>query len=222
MVFGKGSGIVGLIAQVAVVCFWAYLGADGIWLRFTGSEGQKASVVGIAIAWALAAATAYCVFRQFKFVEEDGHFKTWLVANAEKIRNNHPVFYRGQRISPETELVRHHLVFSAIILSFRMQTRWIIKGKEPRLGHALAASLYTFCYGWWGFPFGIFWTPVALFKNLTGSTSVRVVQLLQPAPAKPVGFGQRFQKNFSSRLQGGFFIDGEPAGIMPADEVGKA
>jgi hypothetical protein len=109
-----------------------------------------------------------------------------------------------------------------LILSFRMQTRWIIKGQESRFGHALAASLYTFCYGWWGFPFGIFWTPVALIKNLRGSTSVRVQDLLQPAAAKPVTFGERFESGFSRRLRGGFFIDERPAGLLPAEPTAKA
>jgi hypothetical protein len=40
MIFGKSSGILGLIAQAAV-CFWAYLGADGFWLLFTASPQQK-------------------------------------------------------------------------------------------------------------------------------------------------------------------------------------
>ena len=74
-----------------------------------------------------------------------------------------------------------HLVFSAIIVSCRMQTQWIIKGKEPRFGSALSASLYTLFYGWWGFPFGVFWTPVAIVKNMFGTTCVRVSDLLQPA-----------------------------------------
>ena len=117
------------------------------------------------------------MYRQVKWTDDDQRFKAWLVANADKIRSNQLAFYRSQRITPETELVRHHIVFSAIIISFRRQTRWIIKDREPRFWHAIAACLYTFTYGWWGFPFGIFWTFVALVKNLNGSTSVRVGDL---------------------------------------------
>ena len=145
--------------------------------------------------------------RQFKWRQENQRFTAWLVVNTEKIRNNQLAYYRSQRISLETELVRHHLVFSALILSCRMQTRWIIKGKEPRLWNAFAASLYTLFYGWWGIPFGIIWTPVAVVKNLSGSTSVRVSELLQPAPAKRVEFSRRFQSDFSHRLHVGFFVD---------------
>jgi len=221
---GKTVGIFGLIAQGAAVCFWTYEAGSSAWLAFTDPERAKlagASVVLITISTAIAAGTGYCLYRQFKWAQENQRFTAWLVANAEKIRNNQLVYYRSQRISLETELVRHHLVFSALILSCRMQTRWIIKGKEPRLWNAFAASLYTLFYGWWGIPFGIVWTPVAVVKNLSGSTSVRVSELLQPAPAKPVEFSQRFQSAFSHQLHVGFFVDEKPVGILPAETVAK-
>jgi hypothetical protein len=219
---GKIVGIFGLIAQCAAVCFWTYEAASSAWLAFTDPERARlvgASIFLITVSTAIAVGTGYCLYRQFKWTQENQRFNAWLVANAEKIRNNHLVYYRSQRISLDTELVRHHLVFSALILSCRMQTRWIIKGKEPRLWNAFAASLYTLFYGWWGIPFGIIWTPVAVVKNLSGTTSVRVWELLQPAPAKPVGFSQRFQSRFSHRLHVGFFVDEKPAGILPAETV---
>ena len=74
-------------------------------------------------------------------------------------------------------------------------------------------------YGWWGFPFGIYWTFVALAKNIGGSTTVKVRELLQPAPAKPAGFSERFQANFAHRLRAGFFIDEQPVGILPGNPV---
>ena len=225
MFIGKSFGIFGLIAQAGAVCFWACFAGYGVWMM-ASDPAHKMLTAGAVIlnlaGWALAVATAYCVYRQLKFAQEDAKFRQWLTTNAEKIRNNNPVFYRSQRITLETELVKHHLVFSVLVMSFRMQTRWIIKSKESRFGHALAASLYTFIYGWWGFPFGIYWTCVALVKNLTGSTSVAVRDLLQPAQNKPTGFSDRFQRDFSKRLHGGFFVDEKPEGILPAEPVSKA
>ena len=150
-------------------------------------------------------------------MQEDRDFKAWLLANAEKIKNKNILFYRGQRIGLETMLVRHHLVFSALVISFRKQTRWIIKEKESRAWHSLAACLYTCFYGWWGFPFGILWTIVALVKNVQGSTSITVQELLQPAPTTPVGFAGKFQSDFGHRIRSGLFIDEKPAGILPAE-----
>jgi len=217
---GRIVGIFGLLAQCAAVCFWTYEAVTSVWFAFTDPERAGhvgASIILVTVSIAIAVGTAYCLYCQFKWVKENQRFTAWLVTNAEKIRSNQLAFYRSQRITLDTELVRHHLVFSALILSCRMQTRCIIKGKEPRFWNALAACLYTLFYGWWGIPFGIIWTPVALVKNLAGSTTVRVSELLQPAPAKPVGFSERFWSGYSHRLHGGFFIDEKPVGILPAE-----
>ncbi|HET9408201.1 MAG TPA: hypothetical protein VFO39_13255 [Candidatus Sulfotelmatobacter sp.] len=216
MFSGRFSGLIGLLAQAAAVCFWGYSAFYG--LRHV-PENAAAGFLMAGFSLLIGGATAYCIYRQTQFVQEDAKFKAWMIANAEKIRTQQPVFYRSQRITPDTELVRHHLVFSALVMSFRMRTRWIIKGQEPRFGHALAATLYTLIYGWWGFPFGLFWTPVALFKNLTGYSAVRVGDLLQPAPGKANGFGERVSRDYSKRLHAGFFLDEKAVGILPPDSV---
>jgi len=213
------GGLVAFIAQLGAICFWLYTAVYGL-NRI--SENRGAAILMCSFSLFMAAATVYCLRRKYQWVQEDRRLKEWLIANAEKIRNRHVLFYRAQRITLETELVKHHLVFSALIISSRSQTRWIIKGKESRSWNALAASLYTLVYGWWGFPFGIYWTFVALYKNLTGSTVVRVQDLLKPAPGKPVGFSKDFQSRFERRIRTGLFIDGEPVGILPAEPVAKA
>ena len=63
---------------------------------------------------------------------------------------------------------------------------------------------------------------MALVKNTFGSTCVRVSDLLQPAPPKPVGFSEKFESGFSRRLRVGFFVDEKPAGILPAETASKA
>src|SRR5215469_18787317 len=117
---GKIVGIFGLLAQCAAVCFWAYEAVTGIWLAFTGPEwaGQiGASIILVTVSIAIATGTAYCLYCQFKWVKENQRFTAWLVTNAEKIRSNQLAFYSSQRITLDTELVRHHVVFSALILS---------------------------------------------------------------------------------------------------------
>jgi hypothetical protein len=61
-----------------------------------------------------------------------------------------------------------------------------------------------------------------VIKNVAGSTTVRVRDLLQPAPTKPVGFSQRFESNFSRRLDSAFFIDQKPVGVLPSEPAAKA
>jgi hypothetical protein len=206
MFYGKGIGMLGLLVEILFVGSFACIAGERL---LHGALGESL------VAAALAAATAYAIYRRWNGVKEDQRFKKWLIENAERIGRCDPVFFRSQRISLDTELVRHHLVISAIVFSFRMQTRWIIKGREPRFRHALSACLYTMLYGWWGFPFGIYWTIVALLKNLRGSTTVKVRDLLQPAPIKPAAFSDRLQSDFAHRLRAGFFVDEKPVGILP-------
>lgn len=221
MFSGKGVGVLRLLAECFMVCVWSYLGLDALRQFALAAPDHKPEIGPAIIALALGGLTAYAIHRRIKGVQEDRRFTQRLVANADKIRNGDPVFYRKERIYPATELVRHHTVFSVIVMSFRSQTRWLIKGREPRFNHALGATLYTLCYGWWGFPFGIFWTLVAIVKNIKGSTVVRVADLLQPVPAKPQGFNERFQADFGKRMRAGFFIDESPKGILPAEPTVK-
>ena len=209
---GKGIGVLGFLVELLFTGSFLYMAGDGL-LHSAGNQDRLGESFVAAI---LAVATAYAIYRRWKGAEEDQRFKGWLIANVERIRNREPVYFRSQRISPDTELVRHHLVISAIVLSFRMRTRWIIKGREPRFGHALSACLYTMLYGWWGFPFGIYWTVIALVKNIGGSTTVKVRDLLQPAPAKPASFSERWQSNFARNLRAGFFIEEQAVGILPS------
>jgi hypothetical protein len=91
MLGGKIFGIFGLIAQCAAVCFWTYEAGTAAWLAATDPEHQQhlaASILLITTSAAIAAGTAYCLYRQFKWAQENKHFTAWLVANAEKIRTN--------------------------------------------------------------------------------------------------------------------------------------
>jgi hypothetical protein len=104
--------------------------------------------------------------------------------------------------------VRHHLVFSLLIVAFRRKTRWLIKGHEPRFASALGASLYTLCYGWWGIPFGVLWTPIAVFKNITGSSTMRVSDLWQTSAASaPSTYYEKVKANIATDFRRRLFIE---------------
>ena len=60
-----------------------------------------------------------------------------------------------------------------------------------------------------------------MVKNLAGSTTVGVAELLQPAPADPVSIGDLFRSNLSRDLRGGFFMDEKPKGVLPAETAVK-
>ncbi len=196
------GGILNLITQLVVVAIWIgwlynLVGAFRLVIQEDRRLGRDVSILGCVLAtmvclWALAGAagTLFWFVRQFQHTAANIRFGKWLKANEEKIRNNELVFYRSKRITMKTVLVRHHLVCSAVFFSGRMTTRWLVLGQEPRLRHAWGASLYSFWNGWWGFPFGLIWTPIAIAKNLSGNSTALVEDLLRVPPPPPRGFKQ--------------------------------
>ena len=139
------------------------------------------------------AGTIFWFFRQFQHTEANARFDSWLKANADKIRNNEVVFYRSKRITQKTVLVRYHLICSAVFFSSRTSTRWVFQGQEQTRRYSWGAALYSFWNGWWGIPFGLIWTPVAIVKNLSSDSMITVGDLLRVPPPPPRGFKQGVQ-----------------------------
>jgi hypothetical protein len=162
--------------------------------RRLGRDPSAFGLVFLAVMglWILAgvAGTAFWFLRQFGHRAADVRFRSWLTINEEKIRNNELVFYRSKRIMLKTVLVRYHLVCSALFLSGRMHTRWVVLGQEPKMRYAWGAALYSLWNGWWGFP-GLIWTPIAIAKNLSSTSTALVEDLLRIPPPPPKGFQQR-------------------------------
>lgn len=187
------GGVLGLLAQAGAIAFWVWMGTPPIAglkefrdiVRSHNSSDLISALIWIGVMWGLAAGIAYGLYRQVRDYRENLRLLEWLKSNGEKIREGtQPVFYRGRRVRWDAELVCHHRVFSFVFISSRTKTRWLIKGQESRAWDALGASLYTFCYGWWGIP-GLIWTWVALLKNVDGSTRLPVKDIIQPPPPKP-------------------------------------
>jgi hypothetical protein len=197
------GSVLNLITQLLTAAIWIlslvyFTGGALEGMREERRAGHDISSFGLLLVavpglWMLAGAlgTLFWFFRQFQHAAANARFNNWLKLNAEKIRNNEVVFYRSKRITLKTMLVRHHMVCSAVFFSGRMTTRWLVLGQEPRGLHMWGASLYSFWNGWWGLPFGLIWTPIAIVKNLNGSSTLLVEDLLRVAPPPPVGFKQR-------------------------------
>lgn len=203
-VFRRRFGsVLNLITQLLTAAIWIlflvyFTGGALEAIREQRRAGHDIFTFGLVLVtvpalWMLAGAagTIFWFFRQFQHAAANARFNNWLKMNAEKIRNNELVFYRSKRITLQTMLVRHHLVCSAVVLSGRMTTRWLVLGQEPRGLHMWGATLYSFWNGWWGLPAGLIWTPVAIVKNLSGSSTLLVEDLLRVPPPPPVGFKQR-------------------------------
>jgi|GEM_PF-1649332 hypothetical protein len=75
--------------------------------------------------------------------------------------------------------------FSIMVLSFKRSSglRFIKPGESGFLG-CFGHSCISSFFGWWGFPWGLIWTPVCLFRNMAGGQD-----LTEPVLASVVGPG---------------------------------
>ncbi len=58
---------------------------------------------------------------------------------------------------------------SVILLSYRKNTGLIYVPSHRKSGHhALGWGVFSLLFGWWGFPWGLIYTPASLWKNASG------------------------------------------------------
>jgi hypothetical protein len=84
------------------------------------------------------------------------------------------------------KLVVYQYVISVVILTFRRNSPLqLVPADSSPAAKSLPWTLLTFLLGWWGFPFGLIYTPMALYKNLNGGTDVTpaVLAKLRPVPS---------------------------------------
>ncbi len=62
---------------------------------------------------------------------------------------------------------------SIIVITFRRASPpQFVPAGESRAKVGLPWTLLTALVGWWGFPFGLVWTPMAIYKNAKGGIDV--------------------------------------------------
>ncbi|TDU80924.1 hypothetical protein EI77_00225 [Prosthecobacter fusiformis] len=95
-----------------------------------------------------------------------------------------------QDIMKGGRFIVHHWCFSIIILSFsRTTSTRYFRSWKSGIGRASFYSLVSMTFGWWGFPFGLLYTPLCLWKNARGGTDVTsdlLSQIIGPARAHSV------------------------------------
>ena len=86
---------------------------------------------------------------------------------------------------------------SILIMTFRRSSDiYFIRSGQSAFAKAWPFALISLFFGWWGFPWGLIWTPIALFQTLFGGKDVTgevlgAIQMAggpaEPGPAVPTG-----------------------------------
>lgn len=110
------------------------------------------------------------------------------IKNAEHL-NDHQL---AQAIAQGGRVVEFSWCVSVLVMSFRRTSRVFIAPGEGTFGAHLPYTMLSLAAGWWGFPWGLIFTPITLIHNLSGGTDVTAQYAhALPAPAAPQGFAQQ-------------------------------
>lgn len=78
-----------------------------------------------------------------------------------------------QELARGARFVVFEYTVSIIILTFRRSSPvHFLRPGESALAKGLPYTLISLFFGWWGFPFGLIYTPMALVTNLSGGRDV--------------------------------------------------
>ena len=99
------------------------------------------------------------------------------------------------------KFVMYQYCISALVMTFRRNTDiYFLRPGESAAGKGMQWTLISLILGWWGIPWGLIWTPMIVYKNLTGGKDVTAqmmsyltpVSVTQPGvwPPPPSAFPQ--------------------------------
>jgi hypothetical protein len=61
---------------------------------------------------------------------------------------------------------------SIVVITFRRSATVLVRPGQSVKAAGLPYTLMSLALGWWGFPFGLIFTPIAIAQNLSGGTDV--------------------------------------------------
>jgi len=79
----------------------------------------------------------------------------------------------AREIDLGAKFVIYEYCVSLLVITFTRGTNvYFVRSGESRLARGLPWTLVSLAFGWWGFPFGLIFTPISIGKNLFGGKDV--------------------------------------------------
>jgi hypothetical protein len=76
-------------------------------------------------------------------------------------------------IEQGAKFVVYQYVMSALVITLRRNSKiYYLRPGESLVAKGLPYIIITALIGWWGVPFGLLYTPVAVYRNLRGGTDI--------------------------------------------------
>lgn len=89
--------------------------------------------------------------------------------------------HRGARV------IEFKYTISLLVVTLRRSALVLVRPGESPMTASLPYFFMSMLLGWWGFPFGLIFTPISLLQNLTGGTdhTARFLATLPPPSHQP-------------------------------------
>lgn len=95
----------------------------------------------------------------------------------------------NRELNNGAKFVIFQYAFSILIMTFKRPTAiYFIRAGEGTFRYHWPFTLISLLFGWWGFPWGLIYIPMALFNNLNGGkgvTSEVLAQIITSPPPPP-------------------------------------
>ena len=94
-------------------------------------------------------------------------------------------------IQQGARVVEFKYCISALVVTFRRSAMVLVPPGKSAFSASLPYTMMSLFLGWWGFPFGLIFTPMTLLHNLGGGTdhTARFGAALPRPGLPPTGFG---------------------------------
>lgn len=174
-----------------IVVFFLLFLVIGVYDVFRGVWADGGLFLG------MAAAIGTFMYFIGKQAAEAREFLEWLKLNRLQIEQGW-AYYKGQKVKPKSEITRYQGCVSFFIFTTRFRSRYVIDGRGGS-EVCLAFTAATLFLGWWGLPFGMIFTPQAIYRNLKGGYKKSISEVLPniDAEIENLSSGQRLTKVLS-------------------------
>ena len=159
-----------------IILFFVLFLIVGIVKLFTGQFADAAVALGFC---AVVFFFARWVSKEKK---QSGEFLNWIKSRQEELKKGW-AYYGNQKITLTTEVTQYQGCVSFLLFTSRFRSRFLIVGQGNTADWLIYSGL-TFMFGWWGFPWGLLFTPQALYRNLRGGYRQTVGALLNNIDAE--------------------------------------
>ena len=110
-------------------------------------------------------------------------FLHWVQTNRQMIQQGWS-YYESKKITPRTVVTQYQACISLFVFTTRFRSPRLVVDSDKSQTTAIIYTLISALFGWWGIPWGIIYTPQAIYRNFRGGYRQTIAELLTTVDAE--------------------------------------